>query len=257
MLRRRESGEGLDHDRDRVIGQHREVLGIEPRVAIRRHQGRIDDPFDVALRHECGRRDDVEPDERDDPEHRQRVAEPPTQVGHDEARHQDEAGAHRHDRREDVEPELGPPVRRLIEAQSERCRDQDHCGQRDERDERREIRPRATLDHRLQDDDDRRGETRRRDEFEEAASRVLRVRHPSRVERIEPTEQVGHLQAHEGPDDEVDHDEDDERLGQAERAGRGERAAARRRARARHAPGRAVRRPRPRSARRAATRRPG
>ena len=77
---------------------------------------------------------------------------------------------------------------------------------------------------------------------------------PGRGERVEATEQVGDLEADESPDDEVDGDEDDERLGRAERPRSGARRPLRAAAPSEAAPAPGCRSPRPTAARRRATR---
>ena len=56
--------QGLDEDRDRVIGQDAEVRRVEAGVAAGRDEARVDDALHVPCRHESGRRDKVERDQR-------------------------------------------------------------------------------------------------------------------------------------------------------------------------------------------------
>ena len=138
-------------------------------------------------------------DQRHDPDHRQSVPQPLHPAGERERGHQREGRREGDDRGEDVEPELGPAVGVLVEAQPERCRDEDDRGQREEAEQRREVRPAPASDGRLQDDRDGARETGRGNEFEEAASRVVAVGHPGGDERVLAAEQVGDLE----PDEEA------------------------------------------------------
>ena len=60
----------------------------------------------------------------------------------------------RRDRHQDVQPQLGPAVGILVEAQPERGGHEHDRGQPDEREERREVRPAPPRDGRLEGDDD-------------------------------------------------------------------------------------------------------
>ncbi len=137
------------------------------------------------------------------------------------------------DRGQDVQAQLRPAVGILVEAQTQRRR-HEHDAVRPMRRAGAEVRRGSTGDGGLERDDDGAGETRRRDELEVAAPGVVAVGHPGGDEGVQPTEQVGDLQADEQRRPRDPRDEHDEGLRRPEEpdgADRARRRGAERRAR--------------------------
>ena len=158
-------------------------------------------------------------DQRHDPDDRQPVPQPVHPAGERERGHEHEGRRERDDRGQDVQPELGPAVGILVEAQPERRRHEDDRGQREEAEQRREVRPAPPRDRRLEDDRHRARQAGRGDQLEEATSGVVAVGHPGGDERVLAAEQVRDLEPDEEPDHGIDDDQDDQRLGGAEPPG--------------------------------------
>ncbi len=87
LLHDGEPGERRDEDRDRIVGEDAQVVGIEPGVAIGRDERRVDDPLHVPLGDECSGCDGTEPHQRDDADDDEPVPDPADPLDGDEDRH--------------------------------------------------------------------------------------------------------------------------------------------------------------------------
>ena len=87
LLRGWEPRQGRHEDRDRIVGEDPQVVGIEPGMAIGRDERRVDDPLDVPFGDERGGSDGAQPHQRDDADDDEPMPEPADPLDGDEDRH--------------------------------------------------------------------------------------------------------------------------------------------------------------------------
>ena len=134
----------------------------------------------------------------DDADDRHRMAEPARAVGREEHRQRRQRRGHRGDRDCDVQAQLRPAVRVLIEPQSRSTADASTTSvRRRARSPARGTAAAGAMTWYSRNDEDAAGECGRRDELEVAASRVVAVGHAGGGERVQPSEQVRELEADE------------------------------------------------------------
>ena len=126
-----------DQDRDRVVGEDPQVVGIEPGMTIGRDERRVDHPLDVPFGDERGGSDHAQPHQRNDADDHEPMPEPADPVDGDEDRHDREGRCQGGDRDEDVQPKLGPAVGVLVEPESNGGGDEDDPGQTQQAEHRR------------------------------------------------------------------------------------------------------------------------
>ena len=140
------------------------------------------------------------------------MRKPACRIAPDQHRRARTARAEPSDASERVEPLLGPAVRELIELHPVRGGDDDHECRDREGQRGADVKARAPRHHELNREEEASGKHGHRDELEEAAARVRRVREAGRVQGVDPSEEIRDLE----PDK-----EDKKRIHRDERCGAG------------------------------------
>ena len=164
---------------------------------MRRHQCRVQYAGHVLLADEAHWTDDVEHETNTERPDDQQVADPAHAASdqrHDQA---DDPPPQQDDRGEHVEPQLGPSVGLLVEAQSQCRRDEHRAGEERQADGGSHERLAALALQTLGGNDQTAGQDRHGHELQESTSRIVGVRHARRLERVQPTEQIGALERDE------------------------------------------------------------